>query len=366
MDHIEHRQIAAYWTGSLPPDELLRLDAHLPQCPSCRDMLQAAAPAAGPQIEPLADPHLEYADLAAYVDSKLTAERRAIVTQHLAVCADCRAEADDLGRFRAEWNRRPRRSWMMPAAIAASLLLATLALWRFTRIEPVTYTASIQDNGRVIGLDRNGNLIAPAAITGAEAQQMKALLATGAMVLTPPPSALRPPATTFLGQPAADSAFTITSPIGHIVLDDKPIFAWTALPGAATYRVQVLDENYQPVIESPAVSALQWQPAQALPRGRILAWQVVANRSGATVRTPQPPQPEARFTIASQPLADRIAAASQLRPVSHLQLAILYAQSGLAEECAEALAALAAENPDSPLVRRWQEELRRQSAPPAK
>ncbi|MFN7933257.1 MAG: zf-HC2 domain-containing protein [Bryobacteraceae bacterium] len=358
--HIEERQVAAYWSGSLAPQELLRLDEHIEACAACRSLLSEGGPNPMPSVPVDDGAHLTFEDLSGYAAGKLEQSRRLQLEAHLTGCQSCRAESDDLRAFHRELQSRRRASqWWKIAAIAAALLLSVWGIGKLSRRPAPALVAAVQDNGRTIGLDPSGNLV---GFSGEpqSAAQIKALIQTGRLLVAPLPDGVRTQATTFLGPGQATQPFVPIAPLARIVIEDRPAFSWTPLNGAASYRVQVMDDQFQPIADSGEQQSTTWQPATPLPREKVLIWQVSANRNGQLVRTPQPPLAEARFFIASKTIADRLAAVGSRQPVSHMELAAIYAAAGLREEAEQELRALAASNPGSPLVQRWLESLRRE------
>lgn len=350
VTHIGEHEITAYWKGSLPAQELVRLDEHIEACERCRTLLFDAAPSSVLS----GDPHLEYDALEGWVNQTAPLEERRQMEAHLEVCASCRDEAEDLRRFRGQLQRP--RIWIKPAAIAAAILLAALAIWRFGREPAQSLTIALRDNGRTVGLDSTGRLAGLDTLGSDATARITGLLRGGKWDI-PLRAGLTTPATSFLGPEGAAPAFTVISPLGRVVLEDRPVFSWNPMQGA-TYRVQVTDEQFQSVAESETLSQPTWQPKQPLPRGKLLLWQVGATRGTETTRAPQPPQPEARFLVATAEVAARITAAQARTPVSRLELAILYAEAGMRDECERELQLLANENKGSPLTGRWLDEIR--------
>jgi hypothetical protein len=148
-----------------------------------------------------------------------------------------------------------------------------------------------------------------------------------------------------LGPSAEAKGFELTSPMGTAVLADRPLFQWKAASGATQYVVAIFDENFDKVGESPAISATEWQPERALPRGRIYNWQVTATIGGKTEHAPTPPAPEARFQVVSQEIADGIETARHEHPANHVLLAALYAKAGAVMDAGKELDQLAASDP---------------------
>jgi hypothetical protein len=107
----------------------------------------------------------------------------------------------------------------------------------------------------------------------------------------------------------------------------------------------VFDENFERVVESPAVTATEWQPYRPLARGRIYNWQVTATIAGKTIHAPTPPAPEARFQVVAQESADRIEMARREHPTNHVLLAALYAKAGDVVNAGKELDQLAATDP---------------------
>lgn len=106
-----------YWSRELSPAEMIALDAFLQAHPAERARLRDAAPKTGAsaqrgQATPLraetllqvagVSPHVSGEDLEAWVSDTLPAKRRAVVEAHLAVCTECREDADALKAYAAE------------------------------------------------------------------------------------------------------------------------------------------------------------------------------------------------------------------------------------------------------------------------
>jgi hypothetical protein len=108
--HLTKQTIEAYHAGLLSADQLLGAYDHIAQCDRCRkqlgETLQPGATLnnwkiglAGSRPE-----HLEYEQLAAYVDKKLEIIECEIVESHINICAQCSQEAHDLMAFSAQFT----------------------------------------------------------------------------------------------------------------------------------------------------------------------------------------------------------------------------------------------------------------------
>ncbi len=160
-------------------------------------------------------------------------EERLATLDHAMSCADCRSEFDllrsieEAGRRVGAAGSTSRRSWMMPAALAASLLLA-------------------------VGVGRLG--LAPSEddiVRGGPEGE----------------------AVTLLGPPREARAGT---PL---------LFAWHTVPGATRYRLEVLDGEGDVALEAETTDTLVApDAAAALPAGEY-QWWVSASVSSAPRRS---------------------------------------------------------------------------------
>lgn len=108
--HITAETAEGYRHRLLPPPELLAAQAHAARCEACRARLAGAAGldaafakvheefAAGPGRDEEPE-HLPYEQLAAFVDGSLDEVTREIAESHLAVCAGCAGDAEDLRQY---------------------------------------------------------------------------------------------------------------------------------------------------------------------------------------------------------------------------------------------------------------------------
>jgi hypothetical protein len=91
--------------------------------------------------------------------------------------------------------------------------------------------------------------------------------------------------------------------------------------------VEIFDERLQLIAESPALSAHQWRPTVPLPRSQVLTWEVRLDEDGQNTIAPRPPDPPARFRIASATAIDAARATE-----SALEAALIYAREGMIDE----------------------------------
>jgi hypothetical protein len=336
--HLTEEQFARFQDRTLEAPDLMAVDEHLAACGECRQRLEREQHA----IEQIAalhariSHHLTYEQVVACADG---AEDR-----HLAECAACRDEVADLRKFRSELRSAPRTMVEMPArksgrripawaAIAAGLLLAGGLTFSLLHREP-----------SVAELPKVARVAPPAEPALAPEQQAAVQLALTSHALERAPvlNRLISKRGVLLGAPGKQRAFAIDSPMGTVVLNDRPVFRWEAVTGATTYVVAVFDERFQKVAESPALTTAEWTPEQPLARGQLFNWQVTAHVGGRKLRSPVPPAPEARFQVAAAEDALRVETARRDHPGNHLLLAVLLARDGALDDAAHELDALSA------------------------
>jgi hypothetical protein len=160
-------------------------------------------------------------------------DARLATLDHVMSCADCRAEFDLLrsielaGAEAGADARSGRRSWLVPAVLAASVLLAVVI----------------------------GRLALP---TAPESEVVRSGSDGGVTLVAPPPE----------------------SPAGSPML-----FAWHPIPGTTRYRLEVLTSDGEVALEAEtADSAITLQGAAGLAPGDY-KWWVGASSAGTTARS---------------------------------------------------------------------------------
>ena len=416
-EHLSNQELEQYRRSALPPLELLAADDHLAECASCRarlaeavpvvqawQALQAALPASAE-----ADAHLSYEVLAALVDAQLPEPERRAAAQHLAACALCAAEREDLQATRAALSAAASKElpvsetvppvtepaswlaqvqtlfawrWPVLAGVSALILLVSwwlVSWWLLTprRPQPMppdivsaspTPTAvpveaspaptsnisanvlALNDGGGQVRLDAQGSLSFPQPLPAAYEQMIKRALTAG-RVETPALAGLNAKSGSLMGGNAG-VAFTLFAPLAQVSESARPQFRWQALAGAEGYLVTVYDSAFNKVAVSPLLTSTEWQPAQPLPRGATYSWQVKARKDGQEVAAPVPPAPEAKFKVLERSKFEEVVQARRQFAGSHLALGLLYAQAGLLPEAERELQSLADANRNSALARK--------------
>lgn len=240
-----------YRRRTAAPAELLEVDAHIAACDRCYDAVRVG--------------HLTYEQAEAFVDGV----RDAGVQEHLATCAMCRGEVEDLAGMRevvgAAGRRPTRHRWLAAAAVA--LVFAAVAVFVVRREEPAGRPVARRVPAATIALAK------PAIVHTLVGQEPSLRSASG------------------------EGTFALHAPVATVVLDDRPVFRWEAVADAATYTVAIADAASGSVVATGSTSATSWRPEAPLPRGRTYTWQVAAKTAGASLVAPGPAAREALFHV---------------------------------------------------------------------
>jgi len=362
MEHLREDEILSYQTRTLTPSGLLRVSDHLIECETCRVRVSApsgveaevAAMHARLQSEAEAFAHLTYDEIAAYVDG---ASADARVDRHVRECAGCAAQVRDLRIVKAEIGLRervaPARGWAwwkaaFALAAAAACLLAMGVVFYSRPKAPVpvaeaprTPQPAPSPTSVVAGLDR-----LPPGVRNA----VEHALSTGRLDLPPALAELAARRDVLMGASSAPPAVALLGPIGIVVEDRQPVFRWKAVAGAE-YQVKVFTSDFQPSAESPWIRQTEWRTPVALLRGAKYSWQLTVRRDGSEITAPEPPEPEARFQVLDAASERELALVRSESQESHLVIGIAYARAGLVAEARRELAAAAAQDPGSAVVK---------------
>jgi hypothetical protein len=311
--------------GPIPFDELAGIVAGIWGVDDAPAAPESAARAGLPA-------HLTYADTVACSEGHGAPHQIA----HIRQCAACQGEVQDLSRFRTELVETPRRPIEPPRkpwaphrvalGIAAAVLViaggAFIAMQRTRRVSPVQTAARAPQ--------------ADPAIPAAEREILQRAIASGRLDRAPVLDRLIAKRAALLNPNATKPPIELLAPVGTTVLSDRPVLRWTPGGNATSYVVAIFDETRQKIVESPALIFTDWQPPSALPRGKVLTWQVTIRTAAGIVQAPAPPDPDARFQIVEPAVVERIETIRREFPGNPLLLAALHAHAG-ALDAAESL-----------------------------
>jgi anti-sigma factor RsiW len=100
--HLTPEELQEYRQKSLNPEQFLKTDRHLGECKICQKQLRAVtpAPALPSLLENCADElHLEYEQMAEYLDARMNEAGRQMVEGHINICRRCDKELRRLHAF---------------------------------------------------------------------------------------------------------------------------------------------------------------------------------------------------------------------------------------------------------------------------
>lgn len=378
IEHLPYETLAAYTDHSLPAALQAVVETHLQTCSLCTAEVEdlralqyelaesVTQPAASKALTLTATKTERWRTWWQFSHWRWPLELAGATALGLLVAwFSTRGLRQEMAELRAQLNSAQRAQTHLQDELLAAQNAAPKAALQATpttttpnAVVPAKPSNSLTDNGARIALDQQSRLIASAPFTPAQQELIAAALRSGKIVLpaTLPWSTKTPEV--LLGPSTTPDSLTLRAPVGKVLLTNRPSFRWQALPGASSYRVTLFTANYEIVQQSPALTATNWTPPQALARDQLYLWQVTALKDGQEIKAPVAPAPEARFKVLAQAKADEINAARRRQPVSKLLLALLYAQAGLLDEAEQELQKLAHENPQTPAPQQLLRELR--------
>lgn len=217
----------------------------------------------------------------------------------------------------------------------------------------------LNDRGRRLALDEKGNLSGAERYPPRLQQSIKRMLSTERVPRIAEVAELRGSRSILLGEAENRPLFRLLSPVGKIILSNRPSFNWQTLAGASSYTVTVTDAELNEVMNSGPLTTTSWNASKPLAYGGRYSWQVMAVREGKQIVSPVLPSPPARFKILEQSRVRELERARKRYADSHLALAALYAEAGLSDEAEAELRALLIANPQSGVVRNLLRDIRR-------
>ncbi len=375
--HPDSDTLLAFREHRLAGSAVAELAVHIEQCAQCAQAELSAGATVFDALVSL-DHHLSYEELDILVDGRVDDPSHRIAAEHVAVCAMCRAEVEDLQRFDADDSkvvpiRRGRSSqrWLIAAAaVFAVLALSTIALLlrrptpemadvgrasarppREGRAEarPTSrVVASLADGGARIALLEDGTIAGVEPRSPRDAEDARAVLA-GRSIAIPTFIAAMPGAVR--GGDELVHPPRAIEPFRSAVVDARPRFSWTPVRDARSYRVAVFDENYEEVARSEALTSTSWTPSKPLPAGVDLSWHVVADTEAGEISSAGANRAEAVFRVLAAGDAAEVGQSVAAYRDSHLMRGLVYSRYGLLHDAKREFRALAKENPDSPVAR---------------
>lgn len=148
----------------------------------------------------------------------------------------------------------------------------------------------------------------------------------------------------------AAPTFALLAPVGETTLETAPVFRWQIAANAVSYRISILDEDFNEVLTAE-VSTNRFKTDKPLKRGAKYLWRVAAQTVDGEIVAPQPPQPPAVFRVAAETVESRIASLNR-NGNDRLKLAVFYASEGMLNSAHCTLREILARKPKDKAARR--------------
>jgi hypothetical protein len=362
--HPDSDTLQAFREHRLSGSSVTEVALHVERCAQCA-RLHTTSGATALAALVSADEHLTDEEIDVLVDGRVDDPSFRLISRHVAVCARCRAEVEDLRAFDRERAARGGRfhpAWLIAAAVALAVIGLTFFATRVqrneTQVVPVAVStvapappaspviASLADGATRIALREDGTIDGIAVKSERDAADVRIAL-TGRALSIPTFVAAMPGAVR--GATPAAHPLRAVEPFRSAVRDARPRFSWTPVKGARGYRVAVFDANYDEIASSDALTATSWTPSKPLPAGVDLSWHVVAETGDGELSSAGSNRAEAVFRVLAPPVAEEVARAETESRDSHLLRGLVYSRNGLLHDAEREFRALAEQNPGSPI-----------------
>ena len=412
MRHFTEKEIIDYFSGKLPAAELLWFDDHLRECKDCAAKMSSIANENSGGLAdllqgPAADIHLDYEQLAAFVDGEIDDVDREIVDVHTKACEFCADQLSEIFALRerldipqtslSKETTHPSASLLSfvfrIAVPAFALVTVALIIWAFwparraeeiaaTVPEPTNSTAAASPEPSLAGNQLNTNsenpekppalvklvdgpstleLLPDGSVTGVDPAfetKIAKILKGGELAIDDSGKQLRSSRGVLMGDSEPEKSFSVTAPVGKVILTDRPEFRWNAVKDVDSYEVNIFDSNFNPIAASGPLKSNRWTSGRSLKRGNVYQWQVTATVDGEKIKSPVQPAGPAKFKIVDAAKAAEIDRVRKAHPNQHLTLGVLFAEAGLIDDAVREFEQLAKANPNSELPKKLLKQVR--------
>lgn len=220
---------------------------------------------------------------------------------------------------------------------------------------------ALNDGGARVVLDERGQITGLRRASSEVRSLVADALASGRIATAALEGIAGRPGVTLKGT-AEEAAveFEVLNPAGTVVMTDRPVFRWTAVPNATGYNVTVVRRGQVQVASSGTVNVNEWRPPAGLFRpGVIYRWGVTAALAdGSEMGAPGATAPEARFRVLEPLKAARVRRLAARHSRSPLSLGVLYAQAGLVDDAERQFELLVRQNPHSTVAHKLRQSVR--------
>ena len=281
LEHLDPQHFAAYRQRTLTPDDLLAMEDHLASCEACRRQLAsvehrgAVSRSLRTALQPDADApaHLQYEQLAAYVDDTSDDVDCEIVEAHVELCAMCAEELQDLRAFKSSIALDGAQASRTASRPIIGHVARAVHPQAVSRSSPLTALRRLAITLVAARSGRSGvwSLVPVSAVV---------VLVLGLSWQFQPWRSSEDPAYRSV-EPGSIASLV---PAGTPLLRARPVLRWTAVEGAR-YRVRVFTMDLQLLEESEDLASPEYpltaDVLRRLPSGARIFWQVEASVPGS-------------------------------------------------------------------------------------
>src|ERR1700749_753725 len=149
-EHLSTVQMRHFSARTLSAPEMSALAEHLASCGSCQELFQSTRRAAVVPLSFTLAPdalfkheHLQYEQIATYLDDGLDSEEREILELHLRGCESCREDVNSLRGFRRQIAPEMGVSYAPAEQVSGRKVIRPMLGWLGWRLKPVYALALI-------------------------------------------------------------------------------------------------------------------------------------------------------------------------------------------------------------------------------
>jgi hypothetical protein len=363
-EHLEYEQLDDYLDANLDEDEAEIIRIHFESCLDCRENLSSLE-----EFRKMVEPELKLRYGSRGLLHGLAEYLRPFRYSRLVLTYSALIILTVLGYltvtfFSKFWLKSPEDTVVSPSK--PPLTTETQSPNQERKILPPPFRVDIgdrkrssgdpagqrrkgfYDDGRWYGLDHRGNPVGLQAIPSDIRDEVVALF-RGRDVRTPTLlSELATPDVNERGIVEGKERVVLLSPLGTLIAEDRPSFKWKSVTVADSYIVEIVDDSFNPIIQSPILTKTEWTAVLPLKRDMVYVWQVLAFKGGEIIEDRA--RQTGRFKIASVVKLNEIEKARK-KYTSHLARGVFYVKEGLLNDAECEFQKLLKGNPKSELAR---------------
>ena len=416
-EHIVKKHLEKYGKRELSSAERVKVILHLSKCEGCLKEFQEMFPNITNPNQGIVLPpsetgtdepfHLNFEEhFQPFVDNEISEIDREIVESHVKVCSFCAASLRDLQEFRQKLElqeivagQHQTGVWQKiaaffnynykPLALAFGLVLTVglgIMFWlKFPKGEetiaqnsPIPFETPIKsENSNVadnvnqqitVETNKNSNKSENtnqqpkdieettnelAGLSGSAKETVARAIKTEKIEI-PAFLALLMPRNGNARGPNSGNQTSNISPNNAVLQTSQPTFSWQKQNGAENYEIEIYDEKFNTIKQSPKLNVNNWRSDENLPRGMVLHWEVKADNQKSAESTQH-----GTFYILDEKNANEIEQVETNKQISSLARGIVYARAGLLQKAEGEFKKYLAENPSSKIAKRFLNQLLR-------